>query len=154
MASGAEKLGEDPEVAKWTDALQAGKVEPRSYMMKMFLAEHKAGTPEGVEFAQHTTHKSKREFRNAWAERKTKIAIANSAHRRTFARTEGELGNYLAVGPLVIAEGGWEDPAAVRAAKTLVAKALKKRRRPSVDEPTNRKARILEHQEDEKSRPP
>ena len=124
--SAPEGVEADAEIAKWAQALEKGIIEPRSYLMKVFLKEHAKGTEAGKQFAEHTSYAAKREFRRQWLEVKKNNAVESASHRHTVTKTDGEMGNYLAVGPLVIAEGGWSDPAAVRAAKCLVVKALQR----------------------------
>ena len=118
-----EKVSAKIEVLK--EAVKTG-IPNKSYLMKQFLGDNKPGTPNGDRYQHAANNEEKRQLRQEWIKKKLVEGDAKYSKHTEVQHVNGEMGDYLPVGPLVKAEGGWKDPDAVKAARTLIETALKK----------------------------
>eukprot|EP00969_Alexandrium_andersonii_P248048 10961662-Alexandrium_andersonii.AAC.1 len=70
------------------------------------------------------TYDAKRTFRNNWAKFKIETIKERKVERESFTKSDSNLGTFHPFGKIVLEEGGWQDPSAVRAATKYATKAL------------------------------
>ena len=63
------------------------------------------------------THALKSDARLDWVKQKFDTIVEEKAYKSSFDQSSGEEFIYYPVGKIVVEEGGWEDPSAVKAAK-------------------------------------
>ena len=63
-------------------------------------------------------------FRTKWAAQEVERIRATTTYTQAWKRVDTTLGTYKTFGKIVLDEGGWTDPSAIRGARELCKKAL------------------------------
>ena len=106
------------------EAIEQNNVDTKGYLAAFFNDEHKPGSENFSKYNENRKFDNKRAFRLEWAKQKLKGLENAKSHSRSFERIETEKGTYYGFGRIVVEEGGWNDPAAIKAATRYVSKCL------------------------------
>ena len=103
--------------------MQAGDLANGTYLYKSFLQEHGKGTSKG-DLYHKQGNEEKKAFRLKWANERMEEETRKHTHLHAYQTIDGDDGEYLPFGAIVIKEGGWNDVHAVEGTKNLVSQAL------------------------------
>ena len=103
-------------------AVADGKVDPRSSMGVIFRAALKNSKDAPIYAGLNRDEASK--FRIDWAQKSLKKFREEKIHKKSWKRVDLTKGDYLSASQLVISDGGWSDPEAVKGAQRLIEKAV------------------------------
>ena len=109
-----------------TIAADTGRFEIRDAIGQQFSRGHKAGTPQGIEYAKCKGHNAKREFREAWAKATfEQYGKEGKRESKAWQDIDEELGEHMTLGAVVKLFGGWKWEPAITGAKRLAAACAK-----------------------------
>jgi hypothetical protein len=104
------------------DALDNGKVNPRSSLGGMFRTELQDMTEAQQSEYKTMDRKEAAAFRVQWLQGKYQKAVESRSESTSWQRVDKTNGEYLSLGAMIQRDGGWSDPHSVRGALTCAQK--------------------------------
>jgi hypothetical protein len=114
-------------IKKQIDDLQAsiatGRVDPRSAVGQRFKADHIPGSEAGKAYAKMKRDEAAA-YRLEWAGAKKTSLKTQFQYRKGFQRIDTTKGQYRNIGQVIVNQGGWQDPEAIRGSLELAKQCL------------------------------
>jgi hypothetical protein len=118
----AGPTSDDSKIADMKSAMNTGVFDMREHIGQKFYKDHPTGSEAHEKYKALKGREAKRLFRAEWAKKTFSTVVESKSHLRSFQHINTTTGTYRPLGAIVMKEGGWSDPAAVRGAKLLAAK--------------------------------
>ena len=113
-------------VDDFTRAAQDGDMPSRGAVAQRFRRSLAATESAAKEYAdaRKEGREAAKAFRIKWAAQEVERLRATTTYTQAWKRVDTTLGTYKTFGKIVLDEGGWTDPSAIRGARELCKKAL------------------------------
>jgi hypothetical protein len=102
--------------------MESGVFEMREHIGQKFYRDHPNGSEAHKAYMMVKGREQKRLFRAQWAKETFGDVVRSKTRTSSFQHVDTTTGVYRPFGAIVMKEGGWQDPAAVRGAKLMAAK--------------------------------
>ena len=103
-------------------AIDTGVFDMRKSIGQKFYDDHKTGSESHTAYHALKGRDAKRQFRADWAKDTYGNLVLSKTHSQSFRKINKSSGVYRPLGAIIMKEGGWRDPAAVRGSKLLATK--------------------------------
>ena len=119
-----ESRVEGPKTQAWKSVLEAGEWNRGGYISKLFTQMHTQGTKEGDEWAKIKGRAEKQNFKLAWVRKMYEASFDDTTEEssKIYKKTDWTAAEFLPLGRIIVEQGGFQDPTAVKAGVAWVTK--------------------------------